>query len=194
MTCHCLRQFISFITFTTLRKKKNVSLFSFMAPPSFRYGLLLNNWLHRVTVSIATGSCSRLLVSVSSYSVVALLPFAMVINCPRPRGLLLLVLSLLVATPACDAFWLWNQTVSGVQIYDPFYLALTERIAPTLLKYSPKAVRIWLQGVIPLELATYSSGGLKIYVISDDKNQFKLFRQLIQKRVFRWITIIFFIK
>ena len=118
----------------------------------------------------------------------------MVINCPRPRGLLLLVLSLLVATPACDAFWLWNQTVSGVQIYDPFYLALTERIAPTLLKYSPKAVRIWLQGVIPLELATYSSGGLKIYVISDDKNQFKLFRQLIQKRVFRWITIIFFIK
>lgn len=125
----------------------------------------------------------------------------MVINCWqwRRRHLLLLVLSLLlVATPCCaDGFWLWNRTdpISGVQFYDPFYLALRERIVPTLLKYSPKAVRIWLQGVIPLELATYSSvGGLKIYVISEDKNRFKLFRQLIRRRVFRLITILFFIK
>lgn len=120
----------------------------------------------------------------------------MVINWLKPRKFLLLVLSLLVATPGCDGFWLWNRTdpISGVQFYDPFYLALTERIAPTLLKYSPKAVRIWLQGVIPLELATYSSGGLKIYVISEDKNRFKLFRQLVRRRIFRWIAVLFFIK
>lgn len=104
-------------------------------------------------------------------------------------SLLLLVLSLLMVTPSpCGS----QDPISGVHIYDPLYLTIKEHIWPALLRYSPPIVQIWFQGVIPLQLATYSK--FKFYVISEDKKRLKLLRHLVQKRVFRFLVLLFFIK